>query len=630
VRRISRVAVMTVLGGMLVLTVALAGPVQEASAVTIAPGVPGPMNILPSVVIAAKPAISSSEALAVAMLQWAKTPAFWTAAAAVQNGSTVASDVATVAAGKTAFQVPAVAAKALTKVIGPAGVVMTGWQIGTMMGNGAARLFGFKDDAVCAEQNGVLTAVAGFLNGVSCDAYKSALTTAQLNSDAVSAVSGGLVCTTDGAMCVQLVGKGSLFTGSSGNSSQYYCVAVTGSDTTGTRQFHAYWSGGTGAEAAVSQTFLPAPGCPASAHSSFATPSKPLPVTDTLVKYGCTTNAVPTCPSTTQQTTVTTQGNPTRQWRCTITTTSGASYVALSASFTETDPVFAKIVCPVIPDGLVAAHQKVEELGGTSPAVVSDTDTTPDYQSFGTTYPECASGTCQLTLTSTGGDSCFVTPGPCAGWFTDPDKATKFQCTYGTHAVTLSQCNLYSPTFDPAKVATGTPYADPVTGTTNGVQSGATSDQQTFGSSVQSPDTSRQCFPTGWAVFNPVEWVMKPVQCAMQWAFVPPSTAVTDAQTGVQQKWRASTPGKLAVALTTFAFLTPSSGCQGLAVPMPTPDAAGHAVIHTVYFLPSCPGDFFYPWAVPMSIFIGGSVCVAGFFTAKRLLGSLVGYGEAS
>lgn len=32
---------------------------------------------------------------------------------------------------------------------------------------------------------------------------------------------------------------------------------------------------------------------------------------------------------------------------------------------------------------------------------------------------------------------------------------------------------------------------------------------------------TRECWPSGWGVFNPFEWVYRPVQCALVWAFVP-------------------------------------------------------------------------------------------------------------
>lgn len=41
------------------------------------------------------------------------------------------------------------------------------------------------------------------------------------------------------------------------------------------------------------------------------------------------------------------------------------------------------------------------------------------------------------------------------------------------------------------------------------------------------------CVPTGWGWLNPVQWVLKPVKCAMVWAFVPDPQVVQDAWTGL-------------------------------------------------------------------------------------------------
>lgn len=34
-------------------------------------------------------------------------------------------------------------------------------------------------------------------------------------------------------------------------------------------------------------------------------------------------------------------------------------------------------------------------------------------------------------------------------------------------------------------------------------------------------DSSGECFPDGWGWFNPVQWVLRPIKCAVVWAFLP-------------------------------------------------------------------------------------------------------------
>lgn len=40
---------------------------------------------------------------------------------------------------------------------------------------------------------------------------------------------------------------------------------------------------------------------------------------------------------------------------------------------------------------------------------------------------------------------------------------------------------------------------------------------------------NRECWPSGWGVFNPFDWVYRPIQCALVWAFVPHRAVDTSA-----------------------------------------------------------------------------------------------------
>lgn len=39
-------------------------------------------------------------------------------------------------------------------------------------------------------------------------------------------------------------------------------------------------------------------------------------------------------------------------------------------------------------------------------------------------------------------------------------------------------------------------------------------------------DSGEECFPNGWGWFNPAQWVLRPIKCALVWAFVPDSAVV--------------------------------------------------------------------------------------------------------
>ncbi|HVX68352.1 MAG TPA: hypothetical protein VHA79_01520 [Mycobacteriales bacterium] len=82
------------------------------------------------------------------------------------------------------------------------------------------------------------------------------------------------------------------------------------------------------------------------------------------------------------------------------------------------------------------------------------------------------------------------------------------------------------------------------------------------------------CTPHGWALFNPVDWVMKPVECALQWAFVPDSDWVSAQLQDLHDGFVGSSVGLLMTGFGDFisAFLPPSGdsdtsgNCQGPAL----------------------------------------------------------------
>jgi hypothetical protein len=152
-------------------------------------------------------------------------------------------------------------------------------------------------------------------------------------------------------------------------------------------------------------------------------------------------------------------------------------------------------------------------------------------------FPQCWTGGCITELHRIDPDtgarlSCHANPELCLDWFTNPDKATQYECSYGGAVVGLVECNAYSPTFN---VATGTavktaagpvpstsvePYADPKTGEPVPRPDGGTDPGTGTGTDPQ-PDTG--CpppFDYGLSLFKPW-WYWKSLTCALSWAFVP-------------------------------------------------------------------------------------------------------------
>lgn len=94
------------------------------------------------------------------------------------NPATVLSstDAASFTADTASFAAPATEIGSAAKLVGDVAEPLLAFSLGTMIGAGGARLFGFKDDQVCEQQDTGLTVMAGVLDGVDCSAWNDALT----------------------------------------------------------------------------------------------------------------------------------------------------------------------------------------------------------------------------------------------------------------------------------------------------------------------------------------------------------------------------------------------------------------------------------------------------------------------
>lgn len=227
---------------------------------------------------------------------------------------------------------------------------------------------------------------------------------------------------------------------------------------------------------------------------------------------------------------------PMRMWETRWTCSNATTGVKQSVAFAETDNQWPAIPQAKCASGLQVDSVQVWEVVPTNHNMdvqISSWTRSNAVKDWQTNFPDCGDGTCLLTLEhldSTTGTwtSCFSTPGPCAQWSTDPNKTTNYRCMYGTTQVALSECNAYVPTFDPATNTT-TPFADPKTGEVPKVDP------------PPLDETSQQCWPSGWGVFNPVSWVLMPVKCALDWAFTPPPGA-TDGWSIRFNDWKGRPP----------------------------------------------------------------------------------------
>ena len=262
-----------------------------------------------------------------------------------------------------------------------------------------------------------------------------------------------------------------------------------------------------------------------------------------------------------------------------------------------------------------------------------------------TMYPQCVNG-CKLRVL-VDGNPCRVGVADCYDWLNV--SPSRVQCSYGTYTVGLADCDTLAYayrsgnglTFDPSSpnqrpvpamsptdprpdttrgpgtaapgptttvqpAPTGTPSPTPTptaTPTPSGTGSPSATPSPTTvpapgGSGAPGPGSTpdeSNCFPSGWGMLNPVEWVLKPVKCALVWAFVPPAGTLTTAVQGTRDTLSSKPPYSLIAPVAAPLIALGHSyggGCGGsfadfgggLVIPC-SPGGAGWAV--TLYAIAS-------------------------------------------
>lgn len=167
------------------------------------------------------------------------------------------------------------------------------------------------------------------------------------------------------------------------------------------------------------------------------------------------------------------------------------------------------------------------------------------------------------------------------------------------------------PAGDPVPTPTPTPFGPPKTPPT--------------------PDENA-CFPSGWGMLNPLEWVYRPVMCALRDAFIPSQQALDDTATQVQHSWDTTPPGvmvgtvgKLAAPL--GGIPTSDSGCQGPELKFTLPPMFTGDVSRTNDWHPfsmcNAVGEWVHTWWMP---FATALVYLGSVLIAAKIVGGTMGW----
>lgn len=316
--------------------------------------------------------------------------------------------------------------------------------------------------------------------------------------------------------------------------------------------------------------------------------------------------------------------DPERVLECVITMTDGTQVRSTGGTYRESDGQIAPPSCPNVPPGKTPKEISVGEVGKTDPLYKEPV--TEEYANWWESYPECREGGCKLDLvkktTGSPSASCFDLEQTCADWWTDPSKADNYQCKYGVRDVSIDECAVYSGLFKPGRTEVGSPYSDPMTGEWSGGSSAPGLDKQAMTQNVQDPGKARSCNGMALKGFDPIGFVMRPVQCAMEWSFVPRPTVLLLTQKQIELAAKESKPGLLMSGLEAWGGIIPSSGgCMGPEVRI------DFLEFHwSGYPLQACTGPLVQAATVTRLV-LTISFIILGVVAITRYLGRVFGFG---
>lgn len=619
-------------------------PASAATVFSYAPDAPKPVNVLPSTVAHARQVGVPASFVGMAQFMYAaqQNPAFWDAVRDRNAGQTLTparNNVITTVQARTRVPTAPFAAAARSTVA--AGGAFLAADLGISLGVGVVDVFWQDRQGIICNNVGddPLGRLVAFVGSADCTASPGPSPEYIANLDAAPTLEGVVTWTSTTVPADQVVvsyrfvlGQRLALFGCSPDYTVYYpAVTLT-------------------ADARTSPTAYPPMNFgvnDGSGGATFSTATTPLTSSETYARTGCsaafngissrgnlanwTWNVSPGTisgftPSAPPPTSV--PSNPTRTMQCVIVGTDGITYSGSGIGYTELDDAWPTPDCPALPEGVLPGVTRlISTLDGSPPEVLLERSLEPAVEDWATTHPNCVDLTCATELVK-GQTNCHVVPSACLDWFDDPVKNDTYQCRYGGSVVPLDECNIYAPGFSTSTPPDqrSTTLGDPATGAPmpNPSPPAPPADPSTL------PVENAPCFPEGWAVLNPVEWVLKPVQCALRWAFVPREAVMLAHVDTFRGEWETSPPGQIAAKVVSLVPALAPSGCEGIPFDLSwvgdlEPGFAESAP-ESVQLLEACPGDVLHPWSIAVNVLLSGGVIVLGVRVIVGLVSRVVGY----
>lgn len=521
------------------------------------------------------------------------------------------------------FAAPATKLAKLTKVVSGVGAVMLGGELGFMVGKQVSAAMGFDPEFGLCEPGYEDFGIISTITGTDCSSLYEFSPVYDVNGDVVEGISVGAACTSDGSRCQQLVGVVNGNWGAWTNTDIYKVVATPASVNAAGMQFRF---GGEWVMMATTGVSNSSSG--AGNASCRAVWGSSVDGNDCVTYMGRAMglpDAVSLVDPLTRPDLVQEVGmadpDPERTISCAITGSDGNTYTSHSEPYRESGGSISPVECPQLPEGVSADSVTIGEMSPDGFKELMTEATTDAYQNWAENFPECATGACKLDLKKkTGGTvlpSCFDLQQECMDWFDQPNREELYQCTYGNDNVQLSECFVYSGVFKPERLAIGAPYSDPVTGEWSGGQSSPKAGQDAMADPVRDPNFSRDCWAGGWAEFNPVEWIMTPVKCALEWAFVPRASVVELEFAKVNTAWAGTPPGVVIGTVGAWDLDLDLDGCGG--IPITWQD-------QTINFLDACGDSPLASMAASARPIVSTVLVVAGILAIITIVAGIIGF----
>lgn len=318
--------------------------------------------------------------------------------------------------------------------------------------------------------------------------------------------------------------------------------------------------------------------------------------------------------------------DPLRTIECSVTGTDGKTYTASSEPFRESEEQFAAPECPTLPEGVVPQDIALSSVNGDtgSKTDLLAPEINQEWLDWWRENPECRNGECAQELYKKVDGTlldCFENTEKCADWFEDPKKAENYQCRYNEKDVDIANCYIYSGMFKPGRVASGSPYSDPLTGAWSGGQNSPSRGEQAYATPLADPDTMRSCVKET-ITLNPIDWVMVPTQCALQWAFVPRPAVIKAETAAVAESWSKTTPAKFATFIGGVKITPDVNGCGGIPLDLPFLPKG----MKPLSFGEACPGTLLAGIASTIRLVLTALVSWGGVVMISRHIAGVVNY----